>query len=67
MSIVCIDNELSKDKSDHIVKISFESEILHKEFFDLFKRFNVVITRRHEDYHSKEINDDIIIDDRDID
>lgn len=66
-SIICIDNEQSTADKKHIVKIGFESKFDKDEFFDLFKRFDVVITKKHDGYHDQEIDDEISIDDREQD
>lgn len=61
VSIICIDNEQSTANKKHIVKLRFESKIEINEFFDLFKRLEVVITNSYQD---SEIDESIIIDDR---
>ena len=63
-SIVCIDKEQSTDENPYIVDISFEDEFTHEEFFNLFKRFDVVITKKHEGHQDKEIDEEITFDDR---
>lgn len=63
-SIICIDNEKSTADKPHITSISFEDEFVHSEFFDLFKRFKVIITKRHNGYQDREIDEEITIDDR---
>lgn len=62
-SIICIDKE--SDTPNKAVKISFEKGLTEDEFFNLFKRFNVVITKKYGDYQDWEIEDNpIMIDDR---
>lgn len=63
-SIVCIDNQQSTDDNPYIVQIHFEAEFTHEEFFNLFKRFNVVVTKKYGGHHELEINEEITIDDR---
>jgi len=36
------------------------------EFFDLFKRFEVVVTAKYDGYQDQEINDEVMFDDREI-
>lgn len=64
-SIICIDKEQSTATKTHIVKIDFEAEFDKDEFFDLFKRFSVVITEHYDRYQDQDIDERIIIDDRD--
>ncbi len=61
ISIVCVDNERSNDERKYMVNISFEDEITKDEFFDLFKRFKVVITQNYGNYDSFEIEEHITI------
>lgn len=62
-SIICIDKE--SDTPNRVVKISFEKGMTVEEFFNLFKRFNVIITRKHIDYQNWDLEDNpIMIDDR---
>ena len=62
-SIICIDKE--SDTPNKAVKISFEEGLTTDEFFNLFKRFNVIITRKHGGYQEWELDDNpIIIDNR---
>ena len=63
-SIICIDKEKSTDEKKHIVSISFENEFTKEHFFDLFKRFEVVITKRFGDYEELEIDEEMTFDDR---
>lgn len=66
-SIICIDNEQSTADKKHIVKIRFEAEFDKDEFFDLFKRFDVVISKKYNGYQDQEIDEEITIDDRPTD
>jgi hypothetical protein len=63
-SIICVDNEKSTAEKPHITNISFEAEFDSKDFFNLFKRFNVIITKKYDGHQDKEIDEEIIIDDR---
>lgn len=63
-SIICIDNEQSTDQKKHIVKLSFESEFGVSEFLDLFKRLEVVVTKKYGGYQDHEIDEEITVDDR---
>ena len=65
-SIICIDKEQSTEEKKQIVKIGFEAEFCKDEFFDLFKRFDVVITKNHGGYHDQDIDEKIKIDDRSV-
>lgn len=60
-SIICIDKKKSTAEKQHIVLVSFEKNIDRDDFFDLFKRFNVVITSQFGDYENKEIDERITI------
>jgi hypothetical protein len=66
-SIICKDNQLSTDTKKHIVSIGFENELSKEEFFELFKRFNVIITERFGGYENLEIEEAITINDRETD
>ena len=61
-SIICIDRQESTDNEPYIVKIHFEAEFTHEEFFSLFKRFNAVVTKKYGGYQDREIDEEIIID-----
>ena len=63
-SIICIDKEQSTEEKKHIVKIGFEAEFDKDEFFDLFKRFDVVISKKYDGYQEQEIDEEITVDDR---
>lgn len=63
-SIICEDTELSTEEKKYIVSIDFENELTKDEFFELFKRFNVIITERFGGYENLEIDKEITIDDR---
>ena len=52
-SIICIDNQKSTADKPHIASISFEGEFDHNEFFDLFKRFKVIITQKYDRHQDK--------------
>lgn len=61
-SIICIDKQKSTDDKPYIVSISFEDEFDKEEFFDLFKRFNVIISTKYGGYQNREIDEEVIID-----
>lgn len=65
-SIICVDNQKSSEKEKYIVSLSFEEPFDEDEFFDLFKRFEVLITVKNDGYQDREINDEVIVDDRGI-
>lgn len=64
MSIICTDRDKSTTVNPYIVKIHFESAITHEEFFNLFKRFNVIVTIKHGGYQDNIINEELVFDDR---
>jgi len=64
VSILCVDKERSTVEKRYLVNIGFEKKITKDEFFDLFKRFNVVITQKYGKYESLEIEESITLDDR---
>lgn len=62
VSIQCIDKENSNEKHPYIVSLSFEKNLTMQEFFDLFKRFNVVLVSRNNlGYEDHEIDEEIHI------
>lgn len=62
-SIICIDKE--SKTPNKAVRISFEKGLSEEEFFSLFKRFEVVITKKYGNYQDLEVDGDtIMIDDR---
>lgn len=63
-SITCIDKQKSTEQAIFITKISFKDEFDREEFFDLFKRFNVVISKKHRNYNELEIKEEIKFDNR---
>lgn len=63
-SIICEDTELSTEDKKHIVSISFENELTKDDFFELFKRFKVVVSQRFGGYENLEIDKEITFDDR---
>ena len=56
--IICKDKQ-SEDPCK-AVKISFEKELSKEEFFNLFKRFNVIITKNHGNYQNWELDENNI-------
>lgn len=61
--IVCKDHQ--DERENYAVKISFEKGLTCDEFFALFKRFEVIITRKYGGYQDWELQGDSIhIDDR---
>lgn len=65
LSIICIDKDKSTDEKQHLVSITFDEEISRDEFFELFKRFNVVISKKYGNYNHLEIDEEIHIDNED--
>ena len=63
-SIICIDNEKSTEAKKHIVEISFEKSFDKDEFFNLFKRFHVMVSAKHSGFQDHDIDEEITIDDR---
>lgn len=63
-TIICVDKENSTDENPYISNLSFENGITSEDFFGLFKRFEVVLTKKYGGYEEYEINESIIIDDR---
>jgi len=64
-AILCIDNEKSTPEKKHIVNISFEAEFTQEQFFDLFKRFSVHIHKKFNGYENMQIDEELVVDDRD--
>lgn len=57
---ICVDKE-----SQEIKTIGFEKKITKDEFFNLFKRFNVIVTKKYIDIEGREMDDNtIMIDNR---
>lgn len=63
-SIICLDKEKSTEKKDYIVSIGFENEFTREQFFNLFKRFKVIITNKYQGFENHEIDEEITFDDR---
>jgi hypothetical protein len=63
-SIICLDQEKSTEQNPYIVAISFEAEFTHENFFNLFKRFNVVINKKYNGYGDFDLKEEIVFDDR---
>ncbi len=63
-SIICIDKQKSTDEKPYLVSFSFEDEFDKEEFFDLFKRFNVVISTKYGGHQDQKIDEEIMIDNR---
>lgn len=61
-SIICIDSNQSTDEKPYIVQLHFEGDFSHIDFFNLFKRFDVLITKNHEHFEKCEIHEEITID-----
>lgn len=57
-SIICVDHD-SGDQNT-AVKISLEEGISESEFFSLFKRFNVVMTRKYGNFQDLDLQDESI-------
>lgn len=62
-TIICLDNENSTKENPYISNLSFESGVTYDEFFGLFKRFNVILTKKYGGYEENEINENVTIDD----
>lgn len=60
-SIICIDLQKSTNTIPYIVQLSFESEFTRDDFFNFFKSFNIIVTKRNL-YQEKEIDEEITID-----
>ena len=56
-SIICRDLEKSTSEKSHIVEFHFE--VTKDEFFEFFKRFNVVIHEEHDKDSNKEPDESI--------
>ena len=63
-SIICVDRQKTTDIKPFIVQLHFEAEFTHEEFFDLFKRFNVIVSNKYNGHQDREIDEEITIDDR---
>jgi hypothetical protein len=63
-SIICLDKEKSTEEKPYITNISFEAEFSSETFFNLFKRFSVEITKKHNGYRELDINEQVTFDDR---
>lgn len=61
MSIICIDRHYTTDKP-YIVSLSFDQKISETEFFELFKRFHVIVTTRLGSYDNLSIQEEHAID-----
>ncbi len=62
--IICIDNHKSDENQPYLVNMHFEKELSATEFFNLFKRFHVIVTKKHAGYNNSTINEEIAIYDR---
>ncbi len=58
-SIICIDNNKSTETDKHVTSIDFKEDISNTEFFKLFKRFNVMVTKMHHGYENLKINEEL--------
>lgn len=57
---ICIEAETQEIKA-----IGFKKDITKDEFFDLFKRFDIILTKKYIDVSGRELDDNtIMIDDR---
>ncbi len=63
-SIICVDKEQSTEEKEYIVKIGFEKKLTKDDFFDLFKRFNVIISQSFSGYENMEIDKEFTYYDR---
>ncbi|MBT2561119.1 hypothetical protein J7E50_09780 [Pedobacter sp. ISL-68] len=62
-TIICLDNENSTKENPYISNLSFESGVKYDEFFGLFKRFNVILTKKYGGYEENEIKENVTVDD----
>ncbi len=61
VSFMCIDNEKSNETKKHITQICFEEDEFSKdEFFEMFKRLNVLITQKYGDFENMDIDESIL-------
>jgi hypothetical protein len=58
-TFICTDKQKSTEDKKHIVDLQFEEALSHKDFFNLFKRFEVIITEKHGGYEDKPIDEEI--------
>lgn len=58
-TIICKYKKLSTKHKKYIVSINFENEIKKNEFFDLFKRLNVILLKGFGGYDFLEIDKEI--------
>jgi hypothetical protein len=63
-SIICLDRLNSTVNQPHLVDISFEVDFARDEFFNLFKRFKVIITNKARALEDFDISEEITLDDR---
>lgn len=63
-AIICIDKEKSSEIKPHITSISFEKDFNPTDFFDLFKRFKVIVSEKHNGHQDREIDEEITFDER---
>jgi hypothetical protein len=63
-SIICLDRLNSTVDQPHLVDISFEVDFARDEFFNLFKRFKVIITNKARALEDFDISEEITLDDR---
>jgi hypothetical protein len=61
-SILALDRSQSTESEPYIVEIILD--VSRDEFFDMFKRFDVVLLRRFTDYSESEVKDTIHLEDR---
>ena len=59
--IICIDKAKSTEKNKHIVELTFEENFGLNEFFNLFKRFEVVVSQKFSNYQEEKIEESIRI------
>lgn len=60
--IICRDKQSGESKK--AVKFSFEDGFSMEEFFNLFKRFNVILTKKHGNYQDWELDEEPILVDK---
>ena len=62
--IICLDRLNSTVDQPYLVDISIEVDFTRDEFFNLFKRFKVIITNKASALEYFEISKEITLDDR---
>jgi hypothetical protein len=53
ISLICVDNEKSRDGQEHIVSMFYDVEGDDPKLEDIFKRLNIVLHDKRDDQYSK--------------